>query len=349
MDGAYFVGRNEILGWVNSTLWLCLTKVEEAHPGAVHCQLMDATHPGVVPMHKVNFDARSEYEMIQNYKVLQEVCNKLKITKHVEVNKLIKGRPLDNLEFMQWLKRYCDSVNGGVFSSSYNPMERREVSKGGKELNRRVAPYYVGQGFVPSQSPPHISTPSHSPNKLLGSTIRPSSSSASLRSADISHSNGNGRTRTVLGSSSPSSPEIHMLNEHVTELKLSLENVEKERDFYFAKLRDIEMLCQTPELDHLPVVVAVQRILYAADDSSTVIAEAQAMVLDSLLGPSCEPKDIQQDSSRGDPTSMRDTPKRRSGMDADVDPSIAARQHRLSCSSTPKGDGLQPVSSLKVQ
>ena len=39
----------------------------------------------------------------------------------------------------------------------------------------------------------------------------------------------------------------------LTELKLKVDTAERERDFYFDKLRDIEILCQNPALQAIPV------------------------------------------------------------------------------------------------
>ena len=47
----------------------------------------------------------------------------------MEVNKLIKGRPLDNMEFMQWFKRYFDAQAGG--GQQYDAQARRAGSKTG--------------------------------------------------------------------------------------------------------------------------------------------------------------------------------------------------------------------------
>lgn len=35
MDGAYFVGRNEILGWINARLHLTLSRVEEVNAPSI--------------------------------------------------------------------------------------------------------------------------------------------------------------------------------------------------------------------------------------------------------------------------------------------------------------------------
>ncbi|KAJ7549504.1 hypothetical protein O6H91_07G056600 [Diphasiastrum complanatum] len=284
MDGAYFVGRNELLAWINSTLQLNVPKIEEAASGAVHCQLMDAVHSGVVPMHKVNFDAKTEYEMIQNYKVLQEVFNKLHISKHIEVNKLVKGRPLDNLEFMQWMKRYCDSINGGNMNPSYNALERRETCKGG---NKKAV------------SSLHSSTPIKAP--LTAS--RPSTPAApSHRRSESSNSNGSVKQSSISTTPLSAAAQLKALNEQVADLKLLCESMEDERDFYFSKLRDIEILCQSCESNDRPVVMAVQRILYATDDDPSVIAEAQSLVSDNHRDPEVERATSRRDETGADPS-----------------------------------------------
>lgn len=47
------------------------------------------------------------------------------------------------------------------------------------------------------------------------------------------------------------------------ELKITIDGLEKERDFYFGKLRDIEVLCQ--EADKNPIIQKILEILYATE------------------------------------------------------------------------------------
>ena len=103
MDAAYFVGRRELLDWINTTLELNVQRIEDTCSGAVACQLMDCIQPNTVPMSKVNWGAKDEYAMICNYKLLQSAFDRARVSKPVEVNRLIRGKYQDNLEFMQWI------------------------------------------------------------------------------------------------------------------------------------------------------------------------------------------------------------------------------------------------------
>ena len=90
-------------------------------------------------MQKVNFAAKEPYEYTKNYKILQSAFLKCNISKvgscrvgdwqNIDVERLIKGRPQDNLEFMQWLKIFYDQSNHSV---DYNPEERRAGARGGR-------------------------------------------------------------------------------------------------------------------------------------------------------------------------------------------------------------------------
>nr|5JVR_A Chain A, Chimera protein of mouse KIF3A,fruit fly Kinesin-1 and human EB1 [synthetic construct]5JVR_B Chain B, Chimera protein of mouse KIF3A,fruit fly Kinesin-1 and human EB1 [synthetic construct]5JVR_C Chain C, Chimera protein of mouse KIF3A,fruit fly Kinesin-1 and human EB1 [synthetic construct]5JVR_D Chain D, Chimera protein of mouse KIF3A,fruit fly Kinesin-1 and human EB1 [synthetic construct]5JVR_E Chain E, Chimera protein of mouse KIF3A,fruit fly Kinesin-1 and human EB1 [synthetic con len=52
--------------------------------------------------------------------------------------------------------------------------------------------------------------------------------------------------------------------------KEKVEDLEKERDFYFGKLRNIELICQENEGENDPVLQRIVDILYATDEGFVI-------------------------------------------------------------------------------
>ena len=55
------------------------------------------------------------------------------------------------------------------------------------------------------------------------------------------------------------------LNDKITKLSVTIEGLEKERNFYFSKLREVEILCQTDETVEASTKQQVLKILYHVD------------------------------------------------------------------------------------
>jgi len=153
MEGAFFVSRGELLAWINKTYSLNLTKIEQLGTGAVYCQILDSIFPGKVNMTRVNFKAKLEWEFVNNFKVLQQSFLKCNLNKHIEVEKLVKAKYQDNLEFAQWMKRYYDLNGGG--SKEYDAIMRR----GGGEADFGFAEKIPTKGDRHEKGPTYVAPP----------------------------------------------------------------------------------------------------------------------------------------------------------------------------------------------
>ena len=129
-------------------------RIEETASGAVSCLLLDIMYPGQVPLHRINWSANKSFEYVGNYKILQTAFTKLKIDRHIDVDRMISGRAMDNLEFMQWFKRYFE-LQVGERSSDYDPTAARSRGKGAVCLRGRP----VSQ--VPKLHRPDQTQPQH--------------------------------------------------------------------------------------------------------------------------------------------------------------------------------------------
>ena len=128
MEGAFFVPKSDLLAWVNTTLRLVVKQIEQLGTGGAYCQLVDLMYPGKVALARVNWRARNEWEFIGNFKILQQGFAKCKIQKYIDIEKLSKGRYQDNLEFIQWLKRYFDIHNKNDPKSYDAPALRKNAA-----------------------------------------------------------------------------------------------------------------------------------------------------------------------------------------------------------------------------
>lgn len=173
--------------------------------------------------------------------MLQACFTQNGVDKYIPVDRLIKLKFQENLEFLQWVKKFWDAHFPG---GHYDAIGRR----GGKNL---------GASTEATRRPASMA-------RAGGISAIRSSTGPVRTTSSISNTNGNIREYEA---------KLAAMNKEVTELRLTIDEVEKERDFYFGKLRDIELETQritesgaAATMSGAEVAQAVQAILYKTED-----------------------------------------------------------------------------------
>lgn len=93
-----------------------------------------------------------------------------------------------------------------------------------------------------------------------------------------------GRSSSAAKSHDGSATVINDLNSQITELKVTVDGLEKERDFYFGKLREIEILVQEQleltdqDNDDTNCIRDIQAILYRTEEGFEVPPENEDLL-----------------------------------------------------------------------
>jgi len=147
----------------------------------------------------------------------------------------------DNLEFLQFVKSYWDQHFPG---HDYDPVARRKGAA----------------GLPPAGGAAARSAPAARRAPAASNTAAP-------------------RTRTPLAPGGGAASAA--LREENSQLKETVSGLERERDFYFSKLRDIELLIQQameadPELEKDEgLLKQIQNILYSTEEGFEIPPEAE--------------------------------------------------------------------------
>lgn len=152
----------------------------------------------------------------------------------------------DNLEFLQWSKRFWDQFYPG---GDYDALARRKGS---------------GAPIASGPAPVHASARTSAGTAAGAGAARRGTTPTTAQGA-----------RAKIGGAASSA-----VQQENAQLKETVAGLERERDFYFSKLRDIELLIQTAietdptlEQDEEGLVKHCQAILYSTEVGSSLVTD----------------------------------------------------------------------------
>ena len=220
----------------------------------------------------------------------------------IPINRLVKGRFQDNFEFLQWFKKFFDSnydgreyaaieARGGVpLGSGASGAPGGGISSGGSNSSfsaarpavavnttRTLATGAKGGGGAWRGPQPR--------QPLSRPTAAGASAAAASAAARANARNGNHSSTAVDGGH-----RVEELESRVSDMKLTLDSLERERDFYYGKLREIEVMCQAGseavgsngvdgnDSDSKQLIGKILDILYATEDGFAVPDDDGAVV-----------------------------------------------------------------------
>ena len=122
---------------------------------------------------KVKFDAKQEYEFVGNFKVLQDAFNKHGIDKPIPVDRLMKCKFQDNLEFLQWIKKYWEA---NAPQTEYNAAARRKGAPGAASASTSSAATTAAAAAAPKKpaagaAPVVVAKPTPAPAPAAGKDL----------------------------------------------------------------------------------------------------------------------------------------------------------------------------------
>eukprot|EP00898_Chlorokybus_atmophyticus_P004977 jgi/Chlat1/5480/Chrsp36S05455 len=256
------LSRNELLAWLNELLQTDYTKLTDLADGVAVCQVLDAVYPEqAVRLDRVNFSAKTSDAKLNNWRLVASALDRQGLSKQLNLAALSQGKLNDLQDILQWCYALCQQKQP---LRSYNAFEKRMQAQT-LQLSRLPAPKLrINVNLVPNsldavarveqlqrQTPAKAPTPvSQSPSML--SIPTPRLTPAALSSSDavprVEHKLETLEmqlqcARELDGLADSLAAELHHRLHACLQLENDIATSDRERRFYFNKLRRIERVC----------------------------------------------------------------------------------------------------------